>query len=499
MRYLLTGKQAQELDHHAIDVIGFPGLVLMEKAAMTLAKILMERENTHHKFLFVCGIGNNGGDGLAAARLLHQQGYSVAVTMIGEADKLSADAQKQLTLAAACEVPFVSSSSISEPEYDILVDGLFGVGLKRNISGVYEKIVHIMNESKKKIYAIDMPSGIHGETGEVMNFAIQADVTVTFGTNKQGLVLYPGCQYAGEVIVGDIGYFKSSYESIKNPAYFYELEDLKHILPKRNSDGHKGNFGRVVVIGGSTGMCGAALLAARAAYESGAGIVKVISETSNRDILQIGIPEALFDSYGDEGKEIDFSVLEQAIGYGDVFVVGPGLGITELSKKIVDFMLEHCQKPMILDGDGLTICDKELLVKAQQVIITPHPKEFSAISGKEITELRKFMYKEVPAFARKIKSIVVGKDARSIVSDGKEVYVNISGNSGMGTGGSGDVLSGIIAAFVAQGLTLFDAAKTGVYVHGLAGDWYTEAYNEYSLSASGLINGLKYVLKKGKA
>ncbi len=498
MRYLLTGKQAQELDRHAIDIVGFPGLVLMEKAAMTLAQVLMERESNQQTFLFVCGIGNNGGDGLAAARLLHQQGYSVAVTMIGEADKLSADAQKQLTLAIACEVPFVNSSSINEPIYDILIDGLFGVGLSRDITGVYEKIVHIMNDSKKKIYAIDIPSGIHGETGEVMNLAIRADVTVTFGANKQGLVLYPGCEYAGEVLVGDIGYSKSSYESIHNPAYYYEIEDLSWILPKRISNGHKGSFGRVVIIGGSEGMSGAPLLAARAAYASGAGLVKVISEEVNRSILQIGIPEALFASLGNHEDEVDEAILEQSIAYGDVFVVGPGLGISDKAKKIVAYMLKYCKKPIVLDGDAITLCEKEWLIQAENVILTPHPKEFSGISGKEVCDLKKSLYKEVPQFASETQSIVVGKDARSVVSDGNEVYINVSGNSGMGTGGSGDVLTGIIAAFVAQGLLPFDAAKAAVYVHGLAGDWYAEQFNEYSLDASGLIRGLNYILDERK-
>ncbi len=498
VRYLLTGKQAQELDRHAIDVVGFPGLVLMEKAAMTLAQVLMERENVERRFLFVCGIGNNGGDGLAAARLLHQQGYLVAVTMIGEADKLSVDAQKQISLAVACGVPFVSSSCIAESTYDILIDGLFGVGLSRDISGVYEKIIHTLNNANKKVYAIDIPSGIHGETGQVMNLAVRADVTVTFGANKQGLVLYPGCEYAGEVLIGDIGYPKSSYESISNPAYYFELEDLPHILPQRSPEGHKGTFGRVVIIGGSKGMGGAVLLAARAAYGAGAGLVKVISEEENRSVLQVGIPEALFESIGNLEQEMDYSVLENALAYGDVFVVGPGLGRTDKAQKIVAFMLQHCKKTIILDGDGLVLCGKEQLVQAKQLILTPHPKEFSALTGKEVQQLRSILYQEVPHFAAETGCVVVGKDARSIVSNGVDVYVNVSGNAGMGTGGSGDVLTGIIAAFVAQGLSNFEAAQIGVFVHGLAGDWYRETFNEYSLTASALVDGLKYILNKGK-
>lgn len=499
MKYLLTGKQAQALDRHAMDVVGFPGLVLMEKAAMTLAQVLMDREGFRHGFLFICGIGNNGGDGLAAARLMHQQGYSVAVVMIGEAERLSEDAQKQITLAVACDVPFVTLSSIQEDSlYDILIDGLFGVGLGREISGVYAKVIQWMNNSCKKIYAIDIPSGIHAETGEVMKEAVQADVTVTFGANKLGLVLYPGCEYAGEVYVGDIGYAECSYESIENPAYYCELEDLDVILPKRISDGHKGTFGHVVIVGGSRGMCGAPLLAARAAYCAGAGLVKVVSEEANRSILQTGIPEALFESFGNQQMDPDYERLEKVIDAGDVFVVGPGLGRSTKAGKIVSYMLEHCNKPLILDGDGIVLCEKKQLTKANHVILTPHPKEFSHISGREIHTLKKYLYREVPEFARETKTVVVGKDARSIVSDGTDVYVNISGNSGMGTGGSGDVLTGILAAFIAQGLNPFCAAKAAVFVHGLAGDWYREQFSEYSLTASGLIDSLQYILAKRK-
>lgn len=499
MKYLLTGKQAQALDRHAIDIVGFPGLVLMEKAAMTLAQVLMEQEGSRHGFLFVCGIGNNGGDGLAAARLMHQQGYSVAVVMVGKAERLSEDAKKQMTLAVSCDVPFVTLSSIQEDAtYDILIDGLFGVGLSREIGGVYEKVIQWMNNSYKKIYAIDIPSGIHAETGEVMNRAVKADVTVTFGANKLGIVLYPGCEYAGEIYVGDIGYAACSYESLQNPAYYYEPEDLDAILPKRIPDGHKGTFGHVVIVGGSRGMGGAPLLAARAAYRAGAGLVKVISEESNRDILQTGIPEALYESFGEQEMEPDYEELERGIDVGDVFIVGPGLGRTKKAEKIVSYMLEHCNKPLILDGDGIVLCEKKQLVKANNVILTPHPKEFSHISGLEIPILKKYLYREVPKFAKETKTVVVGKDARSIVSDGIDVYVNISGNSGMGTGGSGDVLTGILAAFLAQGLDPFCAARAAVFVHGLAGDRYREQFGEYSLTASGLIDSLQYILAKGK-
>lgn len=494
MRYLFTGLQSKELDTHAIGTVGFPGLVLMEKAAMTLVSVIMERERPDRGVLFVCGTGNNGGDGLAAARMLHQQGFRTAILLIGDAEKLSPDAKKQVELAAACAVPAVTEDAIFSPAYDVIVDGLFGVGLSRDVTGVYEKVIQDINRSGKKVYAVDVPSGINGNDGMVMNVAVRADITVTFGVNKLGLVLYPGCLYAGEVIVGDIGYPEASYRAIENPAYYYEPEDLKEIIPARRPDGHKGSFGHVSVIAGSREMSGAALLSARAAYAAGAGLVHVCSAKENREILLSGIPEILFSSYGNETDGIDREELDRVIAFSDAVVLGPGLGRTSLSGEIVEYVLQTCNKPLILDGDGITLCKKEQLSGKNNVIITPHPKEFSAISGKKIEVLKADLLQMVSAFAAETGCIVTGKDARTVVGDGKEVYVNVSGNSGMGTGGSGDVLTGIMAAFLAQGAPVFEAAKAGVYVHGLAGDYFAKEYNEYSLTASGLIQSLNYVL-----
>lgn len=493
MRYLLTAGESKQLDEHAIHTVGFPGLVLMEKAAMTLVSVLMEREDRRSGFLFVCGTGNNGGDGLAAARLMSQQGYQAAVVLIGEAQKLSEDAKTQLALAAACDVPVLKAEAVGSPYYDVLVDALFGVDLTRAVTGVYEKMIRAVNEAGKRVYAVDIPSGIHGDDGRVMNVAVKADVTVTFGTNKRGLVLYPGCTYAGEVVVGDIGYPRASYEAIENPAYYYEPDDLRQILPSRRPDGHKGSFGRVAVIGGSEGMSGAPFFSAKAAYTVGAGLVKLYSVPENREILLSGIPEALFGCYGtDDG--MDEAALDEAIEWADCLVLGPGMGRSARTHAVVSYVIQNCDKPIILDGDGLTCCPNELLT-GSNLILTPHPKEFSRISGKETDKLKQDFLNEVSSFSRLCGCVVVGKDARTVVSDGTQIYVNVSGNSGMGTGGSGDVLTGIIAGLAAQGSDCFCAARAGVYVHGLAGDCFCDRFNAYSLTATGLLEELKEVLK----
>ena len=494
MRYLFTSRQSKLLDDHAINIIGFPGLVLMEKAAMTLVSVLMERESRESGILIVCGSGNNGGDGLAAARMLHQHGFRTAVVLVGDPEKMTPDARKQLALAAACDVPLQSEEAVGSPVFSVLVDSLFGVGLSRDISGVYEKVIKDINASGKKIYAVDIPSGINGDDGRVMKVAVRADVTVTFGVNKLGLVLYPGCQYAGEVIIGDIGYPRSSYEAVEDPVFYFEPEDLPAILPERAPDGHKGSFGHVAVIGGSSKMSGAALLSAKAAYASGAGLVMVCSARANRDLILTGCPEALFEAYDVEDGEPDFLALDRVLSFADALVLGPGLGREKLAKQITAYVLKNCNKPIILDGDALVLCSREELKDHNSVILTPHPKEFSELSHKEISYIKEHLGEAVREFAADTGCILVGKDARTIVGDGSRQYVNVSGNSGMGTGGSGDVLTGIIAGFAAQGKPLFDAAAAGVYVHGLAGDYYTETYSPYSLTASALIDSLKNIL-----
>ena len=496
LRYVLTAGEAKELDEHAIQTVGFPGLVLMEKAAMTLASVLMEREDRRSGFLFVCGTGNNGGDGLAAARLLIQQGYRAAILLVGDTQKMTADAKTQMALAAACQVPAVQADAVASPVYDVIVDALFGVGLNRAVGGVYENVIREINGAGKKVYAADIPSGINGSDGAVMNVAVNADVTVTFGANKRGLVLYQGCRYAGEVIVGDIGYPQVSFEALENPAYYYEPDDLARVVPGRKPDGHKGSFGRVSVIGGSEGMSGAPLFSAQAAYAAGAGLVKIFSAAANREILLSGVPEALFSPYG-TGEKVDHEALREAISWADCVVLGPGLGQGGRAEEIVSYVLRHCDKSLVLDGDGITLCQKEQITGRRNVILTPHPKEFSKITGKEVSLLKKDLIGEALSFAERTGAIVVGKDARTVVSDGQEIYLNVSGNSGMGTGGSGDVLTGIIAGFLAQGADTFTAAKAGVYVHGLAGDWFARNFNEYSLTATGLIEGMRAVLRYG--
>lgn len=484
MKYLYTNQEAKAIDTHAIQTVGIPSLVLMEKAAMSVAAVITSREEKDVRILAVCGTGNNGGDGIAVARILHEMGYTTAITVLGEPERMTEETKKQLEIAIGCHVPVLPLSSINDNQFDVMLDGIFGIGLTRNVEGLYKQIICDMNASGARLYALDIPSGIHGTSGVVMNVAIRAVCTVTFGVNKLGLVLYPGCEYAGEVIVADIGFPSVSVQSVKSYTYFYEWNDLPKLLPYRPARSHKGTFGKVLVVAGCETMSGACFLSAKAAYTAGAGVVRVVSTENNREILLSSLPEILFS---------DREELAEGLDWADAVVVGPGIGLTEEAEEMVRYILENSPVPTVIDGDGIRICSKLTDRLTDNFVLTPHVKEMSYLTGMRVAELQQDILGTTKDNAEQWGCIMVQKDARTVVSDGNECYINLCGNSGMATGGSGDVLAGLLGGLLGQGVEPFAAAKLAVYLHGLAGDAMATETGTYGLMASDLITGLHKV------
>lgn len=485
MRYLYTNKEAKELDSHAIQTIGMSSLVLMERAAMSLAAHIIEKEGKEIRVLAVCGTGNNGGDGIAVARILYEMGYETAITVVGETEHMTPETKSQFLLAIHSQVPIVSLSSIKESSFDILVDGIFGIGLTRKIEGVYAEIIDTMNQKEAKIYAIDIPSGVNGTTGEIMGTAIQADYTVTFGFNKVGLVLYPGCEKAGKVTIADIGFPRESKNKVRSSCYHYEPSDLPYLLPKRPLRSHKGTFGKVLVVAGSQEMSGACYLAAKMAYCSGAGLVKAVSTENNREILLNALPEVLFTTR---------EYLKEGIEWADAVVIGPGIGLSDEAKEMVQYVLDNCPVPTVIDGDAIRLCAQLTDSLTDNFIVTPHVKEMSYLTGMTVSELQRDLIGTTKDTACELGCILIQKDARTIVSNGEECYINVSGNNGMATGGSGDVLAGMLGGLLAQKMEPYLAAKTAVYVHGLGGDVARKKKSVYALMASDIIEGIVDVL-----
>lgn len=484
----------KEIDRQTIKEVGIPSLVLMERAALSVVIAIEEQYGKGQRVLCVCGTGNNGADGIAVARILQERGIDSAIYIPKESEHCTEEWKVQLAIAVSLEIPIFRKSPNWE-EYTILVDAIFGIGLSREITGVYRNIIEQMNHLNIRTVAVDIPSGVCGSTGRVLGCAVQAELTVTFGLQKIGLVLFPGARYAGKVQVENPGFPKQVIEAWKANVYAFTKEDLKEI-PERAKDGNKGTFGKVAILAGTKDMAGAAYFSAMAAYRMGVGLVRICTCEENRVILQMRIPEAVLSTYTEETVEVQ---VRQAMEWADVIVAGPGIGQSEMAYRMVscvlDYAAEHVEKSVILDADGLNVFAKmkyPLEKLLGNLIFTPHLGEFSRLSGWSVAELKADLKQKVEDYVANYNVCLVCKDVRTlVVSQQKEgVYLNLSGCSGMGTAGSGDVLTGVIAGMLAMGMDRKRAAEIGVYFHGLAGEMGAELVGEHSLCASEIVEGI---------
>ena len=499
MKVLVDSRQMKQCDKNTIEYFGMPSLVLMERAALS---VVQEVENhfgkgkgKKHTALVACGFGNNGGDGLAIGRMLWQRGYGVTILMPPGDHKMSEEAKAQKGILEKYGVPM--ADAIPMQEFDVIIDALFGIGLARDLEGVYRQFVDGMNARPGFKVAVDIPSGIHADTGAVLGVGFRADLTVTFAFAKTGLLLYPGAEYAGKVLVKDIGISSHSFLGEK-PTMYCVGEEEYALLPERKPYSNKGTFGKVLAVAGSKNMAGAAFLSGKASYATGAGLVRIFTEEKNRVALQGLLPEAILTTYGG-AKDLE-GTLEKALSWADAIVAGPGIGIGEAAKKLVKSILKHAKAPVILDADGLNVVASHLkwLKKAKApVIVTPHLGEMARLSGMGIADIQKQLLQVARNFAQEYHVICVLKDARTITAlpDGR-AYFNVSGNHGMAAAGAGDVLSGVLAGLAAQGMRLEEAAPVGVYLHGAAADRQLQATGAYGMMAHHLIDGVAQVLKE---
>lgn len=521
MRYLVTAEEMRRYDANTIEKIGIPGMVLMERAALaardTVLEILEKSAGTRAEksvgVLVLAGMGNNGGDGLALARLLSEAGVRVTVWCVGEEEKASAQWRQQrhiLEHYGVCQV-----SAPDADAYTVLVDALFGVGLSREITGGYAEAIRRFNALEGYKLALDVPSGVCSDTGKLLGCAVRADETVTFGFGKRGLYLYPGCMYAGSVRVVDIGITERSFGA-ERPGMFCLVgrEDIGSRMPVRQGAGNKGTFGKVLLIAGSAGMAGAAVLSARAAYRVGAGMVKILTDEKNRVILQETVPEALYGTYED---------LEESMDWADVIAVGPGLGRSEKAYRVLERAVAGSDKSLLIDADGLNLLAEHMELQSlladaaalpgqeaqesqtegrqtrRQVILTPHVGELARLTGLSIAQLKENLWEHGRSLAERLHVTLVAKDARTFTcAENRPVCVNLCGNSGMATAGSGDVLAGILAGIWAQSGGQedgFDTACLGVHIHAAAGDLAAAAKGEYGCMAGDLAEAAAEVIR----
>ncbi len=497
MEYIASGDEMSRIDDYAINVIGIPQMVLMERAALGVFNYIEGKFSKGSKILVVVEGGNNGGDGLALARILHGNGYDVEIYW-GENLRKTSDAFKaQLEIVKKLNIKF--ADDILDYGYDVVVDAVFGAGLNRAITGSIADVINAMNDVEAFKLAVDIPSGIDSTNGFVLGAAFRADATITFAIMKMGLLTGMGVEYSGQVSVVDIGIPKKAIDYIEPDLYTYDGSDVDRLLPYRKSDSHKGSYGKIGVIGGSKNMAGAAMFSAEAAYRMGCGLVRICTVNDNREIMQTKLPEAMLTTFDTKDKDSIREAVKSMINWSDVIILGPGLSTKEYASYLVEKVLKEYKKTIVLDADGLNIVAQNISWLTEtdaKVIITPHLAEMSRLTEAKIGDIKSNKYQVAKKYAKDNGIVVVLKDSRTVVSEGGvQAYINTTGNNGMATGGSGDVLAGIIGGLCGQNMDEFEAAKLGVCLHGLAGQEAAISRGRYSMIASDIVKGITAVLK----
>ncbi len=498
MYKLLNSAEMKQCDRNTIEYYGIPSAVLMERAALAVfAEVSRRIEKNAGRILIVCGSGNNGGDGLAAARLFYLAGYDVEVWMPADKKKMTAETKAQYETACRYEIPVIMGPQ-PDSAYAVVVDALFGIGLSRMIEGQLAACIDIMNRIDAYKVAVDLASGVSADTGNVWNTAFRADLTVTFGFAKVGQFLYPGASYTGELVLADIGIDEKSLRSVEPRGAYLERDCAMRLLPERTAYSHKGSYGNVLVIAGSTAMAGAAYFAAKAAYDSGVGLVRIFTARINRDILLTKLPEALLTVY--DTKEEAAKELPSCMEWADAVLIGPGLSDSHAARFLVEEALQYPKKKIVLDADALNILsqNKNLYrLLSESCVLTPHLGEMGRLTGQSVSDIRKDLTGSAAGFAERHQAVCVLKDARTVIGmpDGRFV-VNRTGNHGMATGGSGDILAGCLAGFLAQGTNCEAAAALAVYLHGMAGDFAAEETGAHSMTASDLLEKIPRAVRE---
>lgn len=470
MQEVLTSRQMQLTDQYTREGIGMPSLVLMERAALACYERIMAMTSRQSRILCLCGQGGNGGDGYAAARLLRRERPHTEVCFVGNPARISPDCRHQRSLYLK-----LGGSEISEPvieHYDLIVDGIYGVGLSRPIAEPMCRLFARINAAPAKVISLDLPSGINGDNGQICGGALQADETVTFQFLKYGHLLFPGRAYSGHVTVANIGIELDP--DMRIDTFTATPGDMAEQLPKRYVRSHKGIYGKCLIAAGRKDMAGCAVLSGKAALAMGCGLMRIFSPEENRIILQQSLPEGLYTSY--EQDHPDSEKIRQTVSWASGAGIGPGIGTDKQARDLLLHLLRHAACPLVLDADALTIISTDDMVKeavlscCQQIVMTPHPAEMARLLNLDVSYIREHPAECAGKAAEEYRSIIVLKDATTLVTDGDTLYLNTTGCDGMATAGSGDVLTGMIASLLAQGMTPLGAARLGVYLHGLAGE-----------------------------
>ncbi len=510
---LVTAEESRQFDQIA-ERAGLPSLVLMENAALRLAEVLQQHFefDPPKRIVIVAGRGNNGGDGMALARHLHNIGFQVQVFLLGEPENLKGDAAINYRAAVNFGVPVQpittaeALAQLREPlqRADLVVDAFLGTGISCEVLGIYADAIAFINEFAPRVLSVDVPSGINSDTGEVCGNAVRASATVTLGAVKVGLVLFPAAEYVGDLFVGSLGIPNELFCQLGVRRFVTTQELVPRVLPSRHPNTHKGDYGRVLIVGGAPGMSGATILAGKAALRCGAGLAQIALpqslnlavEAAATEVMSYPLPETEAGTIAPEA----LSVLAPRLDWADVIAIGCGISRHERTQAFVRQLVAQVDKPVVVDADGVVALSGQqglLRRRSALTVLTPHPGEMAALLQTNITTVQKDRIGTALRAAQECNAVVALKGARTVIaaSDGT-VFVNLTGNAGMASGGSGDVLTGMVAALLAQVLcrslvvSPVEVVAAAVFLHGLAGDIASWEKGETALIAGDLLEHL---------
>jgi NAD(P)H-hydrate epimerase len=505
--FVVTAAQMREMDRLTIQKYGVPSLTLMERAGDGIAKAICGRFGRAAKkgVLVVAGKGNNGGDGLVVARLLKKKRVPCEVMLLARKSELSPDAAHNLEAyrklrGKVTEVSAGSLGLLTERMRGVglIVDGILGTGTKSAVTGLYAEAITLMNGSGLPTVAVDIPSGLDTDNGMPLGPAVQAEMTVALAYPKLGESIYPGLRYVGDLAVVDIGIDPRAVKEVSPDIELLEQKEIRWLVPIREADTHKGTYGHVLVLAGSRGKTGAAIMACRAAMRSGAGLVTLAAPRSLNSIFASALlevmTEPLRDNSAEEMEPLDDETWRRLLERKNALLFGPGIGVNDSTRSALRWLLRHLEVPWVIDADGLTNLVQELdrLRNAKTPpILTPHPGEMARLIDKDTAAVNQDRIGTARSFAMQHRCYVVLKGARTVIgTPAGRVFINPTGNPGMASGGMGDVLAGILAALLGQGFSPEDAMKLGVYLHGFVGDRVAAEKGQIGLIASDIIEGL---------
>ena len=501
-----TVAQMRNLDRSATEEFGISEDLLMENAGQAVYFVILKEIGIRNKkFAVFCGGGNNGGDGLVVARKIHSNGGEAIIFLLDDETKFKGAAKRNFEIASKMPIEISKVSSIESIKStvlhsDAIIDAIFGTGLVREVGGIYKDVIQMINEGGKTVFSVDIPSGINGDTGEAIGTAVKADYTITFGLPKIGNILYPGYENCGKLYLSHISFPPSLYNAdslkieINNP-----IE-----LPKRGKDTHKGDYGRALFIAGSANYLGAPYFSAMSFLKAGGGLSYLAAPNSicpflaskGSEIVFLPQRETASGSIVLENRDELLEFSQRA----DMVVMGPGLSLSEETQGLVRELAQGIKKPLLIDGDGITAIAQDLgKIKHREAatILTPHFGEMSRITRRPIAEINKNKIEILQRTAKELNAIIVLKGAHSLVGYPDEtVFINLTGNPGMATAGSGDVLTGAIAAMFGLGLPLEDAVRMGVFIHGFAGDLAAKDKGEDGVTAQDILDYLPAAMKR---